>query len=513
MARLRISKLPKAIYRKILTDTKFNDSDESEISPSELEDWGRIIIRFNLNGQIPFQEWVFAIYKIRVFMISSPLEFDTLSFEQITEFFSEDDNANLIIMLWQACAISTNPNRANCFTKINLAVHGGILAQSLRRKDIDNTIYSKKRTEIAQKLDLPINFDLAFPSTKIKILAEFQSSEKDVSYLLNSDVALNVIRQCQDSIPSVSSGIQRYAAFCDLTGAQYFPPISANIRRWGSLFITGKSFGNYCGHLAKACQILDISTDWYGDSVHAIAKGLVHARGYIATFDNFIFKELFIKIINRESIQTEFGRLCYISFVFLLWVHSDGIPSIRASNADRITEKSAIVRQALIGVRDIAGDDRLRLKLRKRKNNRDGSVLTRPFFCPGSIIAGRGFCPIHDFRPQVKRYRPIGPNLSPSLLKKNAIRISKGSLSSLNIEGDGRYSLKGFRRGCIMEIKRSGSALAVILGSGGRKADGFRAYLSIQGDEEASLKSLLIGIQNNIDSDSANDSDGDKKKN
>ena len=47
-----------------------------------------------------------------------------------------------------------------------------------------------------------------------------------------------------------------------------------------------------------------------------------------------------------------------------------------------------------------------------------------------------------------------------------------------------------------MEIKRSGSTLAVILGSGGWTAAGFRAYLSLQEDEEAALKALLTSIEN-----------------
>ena len=57
-----------------------------------------------------------------------------------------------------------------------------------------------------------------------------------------------------------------------------------------------------------------------------------------------------------------------------------------------------------------------------------------------------------------------------------------------------------------MEIKRSGSTLAVILGSGGWTAAGFRAYLSLQEDEEAALKALLTSIENGGDSDSGNES-------
>ena len=193
--------------------------------------------------------------------------------------------------------------------------------------------------------------------------------------------------------------------------------------------------------------------------------------------------------------------------MFLLRVQSEGIPAIRASSNDRILDRSPIKAQSLIGLRDIGGEDRLVLKLTKRKNNRYGSVLMRPCFCGGNIIGDTGICPVHDFWPAVRRHTAIGSALFPSLLKKNVNRVLKGTMCSLQVEDAERYTLKGFRRGCIMEIKRSGSTLGVILGTGGWTAAGFRAYLSLQEDEESSIKALLKRVEMNIDSgDSADES-------
>lgn len=51
-----------------------------------------------------------------------------------------------------------------------------------------------------------------------------------------------------------------------------------------------------------------------------------------------------------------------------------------------------------------------------------------------------------------------------------------------------------------MATNRSGSALGVILGTGGWATDGFKAYLSIQENEEASVNAMLKGIELNFDS-------------
>ena len=131
-----------------------------------------------------------------------------------------------------------------------------------------------------------------------------------------SKIALNVARQCKDSLPSVAVGVRCYSPFSDWLGIQYFPPTSANVQKWGSLCNHGKTFGLYCSHLAKACQILGIATDWYDESVRPIARGLPDAQDFSAKFGNFIFKDLPLGIIAHYSIGAEFDRLCSVSIVF-----------------------------------------------------------------------------------------------------------------------------------------------------------------------------------------------------
>ena len=64
----------------------------------------------------------------------------------------------------------------------------------------------------------------------------------------------------------------------------------------------------------------------------------------------------------------------------------------------------------------------------------------------------------------------------------------------------GRYSLKGFRRGCATEIKRSGSAIGVISGIVGWRGPGYRHYIDPQEDEEACIAKLMENIDEMKDS-------------
>ena len=80
----------------------------------------------------------------------------------------------------------------------------------------------------------------------------------------------------------------------------------------------------------------------------------------------------------------------------------------RASAPDRILDRPPITSQALVGVGNIASEDRLALKLKKRKNLRRVSALAMPCFGSANIVGGSGFCQIRDFWPAIRLSSPIG---------------------------------------------------------------------------------------------------------
>ena len=67
MRRLRISRVRKEVYVKILIAIEFRDSGESEIRPAELEDWRRLIVRFSLARDLSSREWIVAVRKLEDF--------------------------------------------------------------------------------------------------------------------------------------------------------------------------------------------------------------------------------------------------------------------------------------------------------------------------------------------------------------------------------------------------------------------------------------------------------------
>ena len=364
-----------------------------------------------------------------------------------------------------ASSIHANPSTTSTGHALNFSANAGLLSQSPRRKNIDDSRYAKRHSSAEGIHELPANFNTLGHASEIQKLAVSSASSTEILSPRNNGVALNIVTQCRDSLPSVAAGVQCYSAFCDLVGAAYFPPTYANVKRWGSLFNHGKTFGLYVNHLVKGCQISDIATDW-DNSIRAADKGLQNIQDLSVKFDNFAPKEIFVALIRHEGLDTEIGRLFYVAFIFLLRVQSEGLPMQRASSSDRLLDKSPISAHPIIGLRYIAGEDRLVLKLKTRRNVRHGSVLTRPCFCSGNIIAGKGMCPIHDFRPAVRRATPIGSPLFDGIRRRNLNRIPKASLTSLDVIDANRYSVRCFRRLRIMGIKRPGPTLGVILGSG-----------------------------------------------
>ena len=96
------------------------------------------------------------------------------------------------------------------------------------------------RAKAENKISLPDNYNSSGPSAKIKILAEPEIPPNRLKGFRKSEIPLSWTSQCEGSLSSAAVGIQCYSAFCDLMGYQYFPPSSANVRRWGSILTPGK---------------------------------------------------------------------------------------------------------------------------------------------------------------------------------------------------------------------------------------------------------------------------------
>lgn len=171
----------------------------------------------------------------------------------------------------------------------------------------------------------------------------------------------------------------------------HITPTSSRARRWGAFFNTGPAFSIYVGHLAKACQYWGFDSSPRIDSgASASMRGIKHDQDFSDRFDNFILKDLWIKIHKWESIDIEFGRLFYLGFIAPLRIQSEEYPALRASIEGDQLNRKAMRHPVLTGIRQVPGQQKHISKLRNRRNERKISILTRPCFCKGSPIAPAG---------------------------------------------------------------------------------------------------------------------------
>ena len=402
--------------------------------------------------------------------------------------------------LWQAARIDHGSQNRGIYN-IAYETNAGTLAQSIRSKTLDNTGIARTHKRARLALDVPDNFDDAGPAKKVALLSAGDNNPEVIHSFLASGSAVNVLRQAEYTLPCIASGIQCWAAYCDLTNSPYYPPTSERVCAWATLFRPGRSFGNYLAHLAKACAILGIPTDWHDQAVSAVARGLRKAQDLSFQFDNYMFRKDLVRFLEHETLQSEFGLLGYLSFLFLLRVQSEGLPIHRASLQEPLLDRSPQKLQALIGLREVAGEKRLILKLKTRKNCRRGVILMRPCFCSGSILVPTSLCPVHRVWPLIREKVLPDQPIFPTLLNKNLNRVLKASLKNIGFPQAEKYTMYCFRRGCLMEMKRADSTVSEIMRTAGWSSAQFRTYLDLKEDEEAVIASLMRAINTREETD------------
>ena len=458
-----------------------------------------------------FHDWI-PINSLASFGIRYPTDLAQASRSEVAQVGLGPKRTPALWELWRAATMSGEGNSSTIIgCDLALCSDASTLAQSFRVKSIEKSAIALRHAAARSDLSLDISYDKAGPAARIRLLAASKpSSSESLNTFLNTGAQVNTLRQVQGSLRCVAAGIQCWASFCDLEGAAYFPPTASLMLRWSTLFKPGRTFGGYVAHVAKACQLLNIPPTWHNAAVRGVIHGLENAQDVSFKFENYIFKRLFRKILAHETLISEFGRLCYLAYVFILRLPSEALPAIRASPSADLLKRSPLPDeiQALIGSRFFPGNsERIALKLKTRKATRGGAILMRPCFCDGDDLGGKGICPVHDFWPAVCSASLWGEPLFPTLRSRNINRILKGMFRSMGVEEANAYSTHAFRRWESMELKNSGSNLAQVLKTVGWNSASFRAYLSFVEDEEVNIRSILANFDGFESSDGESDSD------
>ena len=179
------------------------------------------------------------------------------------------------------------------------------------------------------------------------------------------------------------------------------------------------------------------------------------------------------------------------SFLFSFRVPSETRVLRRAFSTDAMDCFSPKPEMALVGVREIVGEQFLIANRSWRKNLTSGCILRRPCFCSLRSPRAAKLCPVRAFWPLIRRRVAPGQLLFQSVNRRNFNRILEAITSKLAIPKARRYSSHAFRRGTIPRPQGVGFPWAVVASSGIWRPPAFRGYVDLPRDVELGIQQLL----------------------
>ena len=168
-----------------------------------------------------------------------------------------------------------------------------------------------------------------------------------------------------------------------------FPPTVDGILAWSNFFKCVGTFSNYVGYVRSACCALDVQCPPAGETAIQRAKVTIVKRMVESPRPRmFIQRALVKRLIADASVSVDalrFAMLWLASYVFLLRVPSEALGMIRGGD-DYIAKPGE---QSVLFLDEGTGE--LCLRLHRRKNRPQGSLLKRVCCCKGSTE----ICPVH----------------------------------------------------------------------------------------------------------------------
>ena len=139
-----------------------------------------------------------------------------------------------------------------------------------------------------------------------------------------------------------------------------------------------------------------------------------------------------------------FAHLFLLSYSFLLRLPSEAVPATAGGGSDWDLS--------------LAGAD-LVLKLRRRKNRPQGSVLRRRCCCSSC----KECCPVHVLGPLLQATSQ-GQRLFKGVTASNALRTLREMLEKTGVDDAQSYCTHDFRRGHALDLQVSGKCAKLLLG-------------------------------------------------
>ena len=492
--RLKRANVPKATLRLIIDHFKTALSDQGGSMPAPLVEWRTLLTKYSLNQIADYATWTLVIQFLATLNFPTPASLAEMTLEGVNMHHPDSPYKELVISLWQAIRIEFAPAKGLTPLTLQFRANNFSLVDALRAQNVETSEFGVEFDEAMRDLTLPDNFLHLGPKARIIALQNSTPDSQQLLRFLSAGAQKNILEQVRSSMPQVASGVGCYLAFCSLLAIAPFPPAAESVARWSAVFKPGKTFGIYLSHLAKACQLMGIDCSWKSnDTVIAVAKGLRNKPSGKIKFHNSLEPATLNRLVKTETWSSELAQISYIAFLFMLRLPSEALPLKRALPSDRLLCNDISSSPAVIGLREFHGEQRLVIKLAKRKNTRDAFSATRPCFCGDNFLLPRHNCPIHRFWKAVIATVAPGAPLFPNLQGKNFSRILRAVLGKLEIPDAEKYSSHCFRRGAAAAILNSGSTLSEIMRTGGWASSSFKVYLDLHRSEELAMKDVLKG--------------------
>ena len=261
---------------------------------------------------------------------------------------------------------------------------------------------------------------------------------------------------CKDSIESVKSGIRCYMHFAEKVlnkRSGRLPPSVDELLTWSRFFRCKGTFENYCGYLRLACLLEGVSVEAFDHPSLKRAKVAIKKRMLFRPRARLFIKRPLLKQLLDHCAATKrrLGMLFLTSYIFLLRVPSEALPLVCGDSglADEGQEQSVLYCDS---------DQQVCLKLKKRKNKPEGSLLKRGCWCRS---VDRSLCPVHVLWEYMQQFS-FGQKVFGDISASSALWELRRCLGELGTPDAELYRCHDFRRGHADDLRESGADMSEI---------------------------------------------------
>ena len=357
------------------------------------------------------------------------------------------------------------------------------LAQGVKALDVDamhdrvNTIMSDWATDSKPT-----------PAKLIAGMAAAQSAGVPVEEVLLAKAATLRLESKRKSLAPVAAALRCWHAFAsgvlNYNEDTTLPPrTGSHIEMFISVFRNPATAQNYVGAVKWACNHLRLPVDWYTQTVVDTLKGArtrhtrleggaKHAAAYLT--ENQIHR---IVAVADELKLVDFSLFVLISWEFLLRCQSEAIPLMSGSASDAVG--LPLDRHSGVWIDD---QNQLCLKLQRRKNRPQGSLLRRPCTC-GKVLSK--VCVVCRVRAKLRTH--VTSARLWEFTAASALKQLRRVLVLLAADNAASYTLKAFRAGKATALAVSGKSLGAILAAGEWRSSAFLSYVDTDTVDHAQI--------------------------